>query len=407
MTDCPEAGTGRARYRVKPRARSPEPAMSRKPSARQTPSPGSGRWAGSGLCALGLLAVCLSSCSKKSDSADEKVQPVVAAGTAIVTEQPFTETLSAIGTVQARAGHSALLSAPALARIANVLVTTGQTVARNQALVELDRAPFLAAAQSAEAALTAAQLARDRAQRLVDLGVSARKDLEQADAELAKAKADVVAARRLVELAVMRSPINGVVTRMTATMGASADPTQPLVEVADPSSVDVLLSMQPGDAGRIRTGSATALYPGEHATGEPLATGSVVDVGGIVDSAARTVAVRVRADHARRPLRIGETLVGKVVIAVRQHAITVPLESLVPEGDGFKVFVVDSASVAHARPITIGGRTDTIAEVLKGLSAGERVVTLGAFGVEDSSKITAPVKPVQGAPPGPDSAAKP
>ena len=362
---------------------------------------------GFGLWALGSLAICLGGCSKKTDSADDKVQPVVAAGTAIVTEQPFTETISAIGAVQARAGHSAVLSAPAPARIANVLVTTGQAVARNQALVELDRAPFLAAAQSAEAALTAAQLARDRAQRLVDLGVSARKDLEQADAELAKAKSDVVAARRLVELAVMRSPINGVVTRMTATMGASADPTQPLVEVADPSSVDILLSMQPGEAARVRPGNATALYPGEHATGEPLATGSVVDVGGIVDSAARTVAVRIQADHARRPLRIGETLVGKIVIAVRQHAITVPLESLVPEGDGFKVFVVDSTSIAHARPVTIGGRTDTVAEILKGLSAGERVVTLGAFGVEDSSKITAPVKAAPATPPGPDSAVKP
>lgn len=386
----------------KPNAQSPRPKAPSPPGRRP---PWHGRPLGLGLWALGSLTVCLASCSKKPDTADEKVQPVVAAGTALVTEQPFTETISAIGAVQARAGHSATLSAPAPARIVNVLVTTGQTVARNQALVELDRAPFLAAAQSAEAALTAAQLARDRAQRLVGLGVSARKDLEQADAELAKAKSDVVAARRLVDLAVMRSPINGVVTRMTATMGASADPTQSLVEVADPASVDVLLSMQPGDAARIRPGSATALYPGEHASGEPLATGSVTDVGGIVDSAARTVAVRVRADHARRPLRIGETLVGKVVIAVRQHAITVPLEALVPEGDGFKVFVVDSASVAHARLITVGGRTDSIAEVLKGLAAGERVVTLGAFGVEDSSKIAAPTKPAPS--PGADSAARP
>jgi membrane fusion protein (multidrug efflux system) len=138
-----------------------------------------------------------------------------------------------------------------------------------------------------------------------------------------------------------------------------------------------------------------------------VATGSVADVGGIVDSAARTVAVRVRADHARRPLRIGETLFGEIVIAVRPRAITVPLVSLVPEGDGFKVFVVDSASVAHARPITLGGRTDKFAEVLKGLSAGERVVTLGAFGVEDSSKITVPVKPGRDTTAGHDSAAKP
>jgi cobalt-zinc-cadmium efflux system membrane fusion protein len=356
-----------------------------------------------------LTVLVLGGCSKKgaADTAADKVQPVVAAGTALVTEQPFTETISAIGAVQARAGHFAVLSAPAPARVANVLVTAGQTVTRNQPLVEFELATFQAAAQSAEAALTAAQLARDRAQRLVDLGVSARKDLEQANADLAKAKADVVAARRLVELAVMRSPIDGVVTRMAATMGASADPNQPLVEIADPSEVDILLSMQPVDAARVRAGSPVTLYTGQRANGDPLATGTVADVGGIVDSAARTVAVRVRADHAKRPLRIGETLVGQVVVAVRPHAITVPLESLVPEGDGFKVFIVDSANVAHARPISLGGRTDRFAEVLNGVAAGERVVTLGAFGVEDGARITAPAKSGASPIPAHDSAAAP
>ena len=357
---------------------------------------------------LSMLAV--TACSKKGGgdaAATDKVQPVIAAGIAVVTAQPFTETIVAIGTVQARAGYSAVLSAPAPARIANVLVTAGQTVTRNQPLVEFDSAAFQAAAQSADPALTAAQLARDRAQRLVDLGVAARKDLEQADAELARAKADVVAARRLVELAVMRSPISGVVTRMAATLGAAADPNQPLVELADPSMVDVLLSMQPTDAARIRPGAAVTLHTGQAANAETLASGSVADVGGIVDSTGRTVAVRVRADHARRPLRIGETLFGEVVVAVRPRAITVPLESLVPEGDGFKVFVVDSADVAHGRPVTLGGRTDKFAEVLKGVSAGERVVTLGAFGVEDGAKITAPAKSGPGATAGSDSAAKP
>ena len=64
--------------------------------------------------------------------------------------------------------------------------------------------------------------------------------------------------------------------------------------------------------------------------------------------------------------------------------------SLVPEAEGFKVFVVDSGSTAHARQVTIGARTDSTAEVLTGLRAGERVVTYGAYGVEDSVKVATP-----------------
>jgi RND family efflux transporter MFP subunit len=349
----------------------------------------------------------LGGCSRKPDAgADEKVQPVVAATTAVVTEQPFVETVSAIGTVQAQAGHSAVLSAPAPARVAGVLVTTGQVVTRGEPLVEFDRAPFAAAAESADAAMRAAQLARDRAQRLVDLGVSPRKDLEQAESELAKAKSDAVAAHRLLDLATIRAPIAGVVTRMDATMGASADPSQPLVEIADPAAVDALLSMQPGEAARSHPGSSVSLFAGEHATVDTLASGTVSDVGGIVDSAARTVEVRVRVEHARRPLRIGETLVGQVVVAVRPHAITVPLNALVPEGDGFKVFIVDSGGIAHARPVVVGGRTAQVAEIVRGLVAGERVVTTGAFGVDDSSRIVPPRDRGAASSP-PDSAAKP
>lgn len=360
------------------------------------------RW----FCLPVVALVLAGACAKGGgEAAGEKTRPQVAAATALVTEQPFTETIGAIGAVQARAGHFAALSAPAPARVASVLVTAGQTVTKGQALVEFEHAAFQAAAQSAEAALTAAQLARDRAQRLVDQGVSARRDVEQADAGLARARADAVAARRLAELAVMRSPINGVVTRMGATLGGSADATQPLVEIADPSALDVLLSLKPADAARIHVGSKVNLHTSQRASDETLATGEVVGIAGVVDSVSRAVAVRVRVVASTRRLRLGETVFGDIIAATRPRARMIPLEALVPEGDGFKVFVVDSGDIAHARPVTVGGRTDQVAEILKGLEVGERVVTHGAFGVDDSVKIVAPGK--AGAAAGTDAAKKP
>jgi len=107
-----------------------------------------------------------------------------------------------------------------------------------------------------------------------------------------------------------------------------------------------------------------------------------------VDSATRGVPVRVSSPGWRRPLRIGETVFGQIVVGVHPKALAVPTEALVPDGEGFKVFVVDSASIAHEQAVTIGARTDSTAEVLEGLKGGERVVTYGAYGVEDSVKVT-------------------
>jgi membrane fusion protein (multidrug efflux system) len=118
-----------------------------------------------------------------------------------------------------------------------------------------------------------------------------------------------------------------------------------------------------------------------------LGSGAVVDVAAVVDSVTRGVAIRVRVTAPRRVLRIGETVAGRISVATRPNALVVPAAALVPEGDGFKVFVVDAQRVAHARAVTVGGRTDAAAEIVAGLTAGERVVTVGAYGVDDGARI--------------------
>ena len=46
-----------------------------------------------------------------------------------------------------------------------------------------------------------------------------------------------------------------------------------------------------------------------------------------------------------------------------------------------------SSGMALARAVTIGGRTETLVEILSGVVAGETVVTTGAYGVQDSARI--------------------
>jgi len=321
---------------------------------------------------------------------EESAKPTVSAATIVVEPQAFTETLGAIGTVVSRAGHSAALSAPAAGRVERVFVASGQAVRAGQTLIEMDQAAFQSSLESAQATLSAAEKANERQQRLAQQGIIPRKDAEQAAAELAKARSDAVAARRTQELSIIKSPINGVVTRMSATIGAPVDPAQPIIEISDPSALDVLLSVTPTDAGRVHKGAKVSLSAGQSASGETLGVGSVVDVAVAVDTATRSVAVRVQAPTTKRPLRIGETIFGAIVVGSNPAAIVVPLAALVPEGDEFKVFVVDANSIAHERAVKVGARTSTSAQITEGLHPGDRVVTSGAYGVEDSTKVVAP-----------------
>jgi len=342
-----------------------------------------------------LLAACARKAADEGDTGEKASPPVVAASTIKASVEPFTHTLSAIGSVVARPGRYAALSAPSPTRVARVYVTEGQRVSVGTPLVRFEQVGFDAAASGAQAALTAAQLAYDRAERLSREGIVPRKDVEQAAAELGAARSAAVTARRAQQLSVLRSPVNGVVTRLSAALGASVDAGQTLVEVADPTAFDVVLSLGPTEAAEVHQGARVSLSAGERSGGESIGAGTVATVSAAVDSGSRSVSVRVTVTTPRRALRLGESVFGEIAVEMHPNAVVVPAEALVPEEDGYKVFVVDARGTAIGRDVEIGGRTATKVEITKGLSGGETVVTKGAFGLEDSATVgrAVPVKP--------------
>jgi RND family efflux transporter MFP subunit len=343
---------------------------------------------GSATLLLSMALLTQVACGGKADEGDEEhVTPVVAVQTAAVTTSSFSPTIRAVGSVVASPGGYAELSAPAPSRVARVLVTAGQNVRTGEALVQLDAATLQAAAGGASAALDAARLAYERASRLAGEGILPRKAVEQARSDLAQANAAAVGARRTYSLSTLRSPIAGVVTRVNAVTGASVDPVQVLVAVADPQALQVLLQLSPADAAGVKPGVGVTLFDGDAPTATAVAHGVVFTVGAAIDSATRAVPVRVRVVSSTRPMRLGETLVGKVASASSTNGVSIPSAALVPDGDGFRVYVV-KGGVAYATPVEIGARGDSLVQIVKGLSVGQTVVTTGAYGLEDSSKVS-------------------
>ncbi len=333
-----------------------------------------------------FIALCVAGCAK--ESADEEAAPTaVNVQTALVTSQAFAEKVGALGTIAGEPGRTASLSAPGPTRVTQVLVALGQPVAQGQALVALDATTFRETATSATARMNAAGHAYDRAKSLAASGILPRKDVEQASADLATARADVVVARKALSLSTLRSPISGIVAGISAAIGASADVNQPLVEIVDPRGLDIVLGMTPADAGKVHVGNTVELRSGQSSTAERLGVATVKSISPALDSVSRNVPVRAVAQTTVRMLRIGETVYGEVAVATHANAITIPQEALVPEGDGFRVFVVDAKNVAHARPVIVGARDARTAEILSGLTAGLRVVTTGAYGLEDGATV--------------------
>lgn len=357
------------------------------------------RWRTATAALVGILAISACGGGVATGRADSsQALPAVQVSTALVVRADMALDIAATGSIVARAGSFATLSAPAPTRVTRILVTSGDRVRAGQALILLDRAPFIAASQQATATAQATRSAETRAAGLVAQGIWPRRELEQARAARLQADAAVTLAQRGLDLATPRSPLGGVVSRVYAAIGASVDAMQPLVDVVDPTAIEVRLALSPGDAARVRAGTAVRFTAdgGTSAPPQSLGTGQVTTIAPQVDSLTGAVDVRARLVAPTRQPRLGEVVTARLQTDVHVGAVAVPAVSLVSAGDGYQVFVVSRGDTAHARAVTVGRRSGTLAEILAGVAVGERVVTEGAYGVEDGSPLRIMAKPGAG-----------
>jgi multidrug efflux pump subunit AcrA (membrane-fusion protein) len=117
-----------------------------------------------------------------------------------------------------------------------------------------------------------------------------------------------------------------------------------------------------------------------------------------VDSLTGAVDVLAQLMAPTRQPRLGEVVTAHLQTDVHTGAVAVPAVSLVPAGDGYQVFVVVRGDTAHARAVTVGRRSGTLAEILDGVAVGETVVTEGAYGLEDGSALRITSKVGAGSP---------
>jgi RND family efflux transporter MFP subunit len=306
--------------------------------------------------------------------------------------------ITATGTVEPAPGADWTIVAPGPARIAEMPKAEGDLVRRGDLLVRFD-APGLradASARTADAAQAAAGLerARQNHQRLAALlekGIAARREVEDARRELVAAEAALrgatVAAASASELegrTIVRARFAGVVAKRSHQPGDTVDGAagDPVLRVVDPSHLQVTVAIPVADLARIAVGrEARVTTPGAPEEWK----GTVLSLPAAVDSATGTASVRVSAPAG---LAVGLPAQVAIVGEERGDAVIVPAEAVVTEDDRPAVFVVGADGKAHRREVALGIANAEEVEIAKGLAAGERVVVKGHQELPDGAAVT-------------------
>jgi cobalt-zinc-cadmium efflux system membrane fusion protein len=280
---------------------------------------------------------------------------------------------------------------PAFAgRVSAILSDLGQPVHPGTVLATL-ASPEFGAAQAdaakarADVEFTGKTAARQR--ELLDVGVIARKDFEQAEADSRRAQAELARAQARVGLyggavgvdqkLALRATLGGVVVERNLNPGQEVRPDQsgpgapPLFVVSDPSSLWVQIDAREGDAISMRRGAAFELeipaLPGQRFEGR------ITAVADAIDPSTRTIKVRGYMPNTSRALR-AEMLATARFERSLGNGVMVPAEAVSLAGSGHSVFVQSAPGVFEPREVRIGWQGPKQVLVSKGLEAGEQVV---------------------------------
>ena len=379
---------------------------------RSSASPGDGRSGGT-QAMPGMPAGSTDSKASEAVEVSLDAEALRRAGikTAVATTGAAMSTLTVPGTVTSNAYRDTKVNALVGGVVRQVRAELGTAVKRGETLAVIFSSD-LAEAQmkylSMQAMLEADHQKLVRTEKLVQLGAASRQELEDVTAAHTGHETEVAAARqRLLLLGLSRSqtqqlrdasqvvsditvqaPGDGVVIARAANPGQVVIPGQELFTVTDLTTVWAIGDLYEKDFGAVQVGaSATVIVPG---AAERRLAGRVAYIDPRVDPATRTAKVRVEVPNARGDLRLGMFVNLAFETVGEQRVTLIPRAAMQSIGERTVVYVAAEGEEGRftERSVKVGRTVGELAEVIEGLTPGERVVTDGSFFVRAEAART-------------------
>lgn len=214
--------------------------------------------------------------------------------------------------------------------------------------------------------------------------------LKSAQGALESAKGKYLGAEAQLQYSEIRSPINGVVTNRPLYAGETVVAGTPLLTVMDTGQLIAKVHLTQAQAQQLSVGApASVRFPGL----DTPVVGKLTLISPAVDPGSTTVEVWVAIDNRDGRFKPGDSVHVSITGQRVSGALLVPVEALVANPAGGKaVMVIGPDHVAHLKPVTVGIEDSGMAQILSGISAGDQVVTAGAYALGDGT----PVKVVNG-----------
>ncbi|MBI4848574.1 MAG: efflux RND transporter periplasmic adaptor subunit [Nitrospirae bacterium] len=353
------------------------------------------------LLAIILVASLIYACNEKIKPGEQEVKRPLVQGIVIeeVKQSEVTDLYETSGTLRSR--NTALVSAQIMGEVKEINVKPGDRVKKDDVLLVIKAPDIGARVQAAQEAFEEAQKGLSMAGENRDLmektferykklfdekaisgqefdEIKTKKDVaaleyERSQKALKRAEAGLNEAEAFKGYAVIRSPLNGIVSEKKIDAGSMTAPGAPLFIIEEPV-YRVEVPVDEGQLSYINTGTPVDIVI--DAIGVQTG-GRVGEVVRQIDPLTRTFTVKVDISESAKPLQGGFYARAKFTLG-KKSGLFIPEVAIVSRGELKAVYAVDQDGIITFRLVKTGKSADGMTEILSGLNAGERIIVKGS-----------------------------
>lgn len=317
-------------------------------------------------------------------SAKATAAPPESVSSAVVREEKWQGTLSAIGSIAAVQGVSVTAEIPGL--VSEIPFESGAVVSKGDILARLDTSSETAQLRALEAQVELARITLVRTRTLRSDNMVSQSDLDTAEATMKQSEANADNVRATIEKKTLRAPFSGKLGIRLINLGQYLEAGKPIVSLQALSPVYADFSMPQQELARLKVGMkvrvTTDTYP------DRRFDGTLTAINPDLDASTRSIGLQATFDNPDQLLRPGMFARAEVLLPEEQNVVVIPATSVLSAPYGDSVYVIESKPgkdggkpelTVRQQFIRAGRARGDFLSVESGLKPGDRIVSSGIF----------------------------
>lgn len=304
----------------------------------------------------------------------EEVETTIPVETVEVKQGNFTDTIILSGTTKPKASVTVVPKIMSAEKITSISIKEGDRVSAGQTIATLDQSSINIQLNLAQVAYDDALKNFERQKVLFEAGALPQANFEQIQTALTQAESNLTAQQIAYDNTLVKAPIGGIATVVTAEVGTLASAQTPIAQIANIDTLDLIASINEMQVNKLKVNDKVeVMVP---ALDKEIFTGTITNISSVMEDRLKAYPVTITLNNKEHKIKAGMYAEVEVVTDVQKDALIIPAQAVINRDGSSTVYVVEEDKALQKEVVTgLSNGKETV--IIEGLELGEEVIIRG------------------------------